>query len=108
MSRWPHLRSMLDSYFYLDPSSDEPHEETMERVKADCPRAEIDAILAEIADVLRLNDDDLEAAYKAGLQSYYWPGGDGLTVRQWFTMLQQFLSAPPDTSRDHRSGAFEQ
>jgi hypothetical protein len=105
--KWPDLRSMLDSYFYLDPSNDDSLQETMERVKADCPRAEVDAILADIADVLRLNDKDLEAAYLARLQSYYWPGGDGLTVRQWLTLLQQFLSAPPDASRDHRSGAFK-
>lgn len=104
--RWPHLRDMLDSYFFLDPSSGEPLEETMERVKADCPRIEVDAILADIADVLSLNDDDLEAAYDTSLRSYYWPGGDGLTVRQWLQLLQNFLMAPPDTSRDHRSGAF--
>jgi len=88
-------------------SSEEPLEEIMERVKADGPRAEVDAILADVADVLRLNDDDLEAAYQAHLRSYYSPSGDGLTVRQWLTLLQQLLRAPLDTSRDHRSGAFE-
>jgi hypothetical protein len=107
MSRWPHVRDMLDSYFYHDPSSVEPLEEAMERVKADCLRAEVDAILEDIADLLRHNDDDLEAAYKTDLRSYYWPGGDGLTIRQWLTLIEKFLKAPPDTSRDHRSGAFE-
>jgi CdiI immunity protein len=99
------LRDMLATYFH--PSNDESLEETMERVKADCPRAEVDAILADIADVLRLHDNDIQAAYDSGLlRSYYWPGGDGLTVRQWLELLQKFLMAPPDISRDHRSGAF--
>jgi hypothetical protein len=47
--KWPDLRSMLDSYFY--PSNDDSLQETMERVKADCLRAEVDAILADIVDV---------------------------------------------------------
>lgn len=67
--------------------------------QADCPRIEVDAVLS-------LNADDLEAAYETSLRSSYWPGGDGLTVRQWLQLLQNFLMASPDTSRDHRSGAF--
>jgi len=107
MSRWKNMRGLLASYFYLDPSSVEPLEETMERVKADCPRAEVDAILAELAELLRHNDADLEVIYETDLQSYYWPGGDGLTTRQWLALLERFLKTPPDTSRDHRSGIFE-
>ena len=79
----------------------------MERVKADCPRAEVDAILSDIADVLRLNDNVIEAAHESGLlRSYYWPGGERLTVCQWLELLQKFPMAPPDTSSDHRSGMY--
>ena len=103
---WPHLKQMLDSYFYLDPSSDESLEEMMERVKADCPADEVAAIRSDISRLLGLSDAALDAAYQAELQSYYAPEGDGLTPRQWFSRMNELLAAPPDTSRDHRSGAY--
>jgi hypothetical protein len=103
-ARWPHLKEMLDSYFYLDPYSEETLEDLLERVKADCPAAEIAAIRADILDLLGLDDQALAAA--AELRSYYWPGGDGLTTRAWLAKIDQLLAAPPDTSRDHRTGAF--
>jgi|GEM_PF-5500978 hypothetical protein len=104
--RWPSLKEMLDSYFYLDPSSEEPLEDLLERVKADCPATEIGAIRADIADLLARDDPALDAAWVAELRSYYWPGGEGLSTRAWFTQIDRLLGTPPDTSRDHRTGAF--
>ncbi len=104
--RWPYMKDLLDTYFYLDPSSDESLEDKMERVKADCPAAEVSAIRTDIANLLGLDDLTLHAVFETALNSYYWPGGDGLTTRAWLTKIDRFLAAPPDMSRDHRSGVF--
>lgn len=97
---------MLDAYFASDPSNDDPLPERMEAVKADNDTNYAAAVRADIAAALRLDDAALAAAYDAELRSYYWPGGDGLSVRAWLTQVSQLLAAPPDTSRDHRSGQF--
>jgi hypothetical protein len=104
--RWSRLKDMLDSYFYLDPSSEEPLADTIERVKADNPDAYLLGIRADIEDVLRVDDNDLGRLFEGELRSYYDPGGDGLTPRAWLALVADFLAAPRDTTRDHRSGMF--
>jgi hypothetical protein len=104
--RWGHLKNMVDTYFGSDPSNDQPLWERLETVKADNDTAYIATVLADIADVLRNANDDLDAIYEAELRSYYRPAGDGLTPRQWLTQIAEILAAPPDTNSDHRSGYF--
>ena len=106
--RWAHLRNMLDTYFGSDPSNDDPLQERMGAVKADNTADYVAAVRADIADALRLDDSALQSAYDTELRSYYWPGGDGLTPRAWLAQVTALLALPPDTSRDHRSGLFEQ
>ena len=104
-TRYPNLQEMLSCY-WLPGGIDEPLADIAERVKADSAPGEVDAIQREIAAFLRSSNDDLDAAFDAEFVSYYWPKGDGLTAREWLTRLQAYLAAPPDTSKDHRSGAY--
>ena len=97
---------MLGTYFGSDPSNDDPLADRIEAVKADADPAAIAALRDEIADVLRHHDDDLERLFEAEFRTYYWPGGDGLSGRDWLAEIGTLLAAPPDTSRDHRSGLF--
>ena len=104
--RWAYLKNMLDSYFASDISNEDPLWERMETVKADNDAAYVEAVRADIADVLRHRNDDLHDLYDRELRSYYWPGGDGLTPREWLTQVSDLLANAPDASRDHRSGLF--
>ncbi len=105
--RWGHLRDMMDAYFGADPSNDDPLQERMEAVKADNSAEYVAAVRVDIADALRLDDSALQDAYESELRSYYWPGGDGSTPRAWLAQVAALLAAPPDASRDHRSGLFD-
>ena len=104
--RWAHLKNMLDSYFASDISNGDPLWERMEAVKADNDADYVAAVRADIADMLRHHNDDLHELYDRELRSYYWPGGDGLTPREWLTQVTELLAEAPDASRDHRSGLF--
>ena len=104
--RWAHLKNMLDSYFSSDIANDDPLWERMETVKADNDAAYVTAVRADIADILRHHNDDLDNLYDTELRTYYWPGGDELTPRQWLSQLAEYLDRVPDTTRDFRSGLF--
>jgi hypothetical protein len=103
-----YLKDMVDTYFASDPSNDESLAERMETVKADNGAAYVAAVRADLAKLLSRTDADLEAVCATDLRSYYWPGGDGLTSRQWLSLMAELLATPPDTTRDHRSGSFSE
>lgn len=104
--RWATLKNMLDSYYGSDPLNDDPLTERMEAVKADNDAAYVAAVRADIADVLRHNNDDLESVYDAEFRNYYWPGGDGLTPREFLSDMADLLAMPADLARNHRTGLF--
>ncbi len=102
---YPVLQEALSCY-WLPGLADETLSDIAERIKADSAPEELAALRRDIAEFLRSHNDDLDEAFQQEFVSYYWPGGDGLTARDWLMQLAALLEQPPDTSRDHRSGAW--
>lgn len=103
--RYPHLQEMLSIYW--EPGVDNPSlSEIAERVKADGPPDEVEAIRRDLAAFLVTTDGALDEAFDREFVSYVWPAGAGISVRTWLQELDACLAAPLDTSKDHRSGAW--
>ncbi len=105
-TRYPHLQDMLSSYWLPGGGDDEPLAVIAERVKADSPVDEVAAIRRDIAAFSLTTNDTLDEAFDQEFVSYVWPAGGGVSARAWLQELDACLAAPPDTSRDHRSGAW--
>ncbi len=104
-TRFPALQETLSCY-WLPGGADESLAAIAERVKADARPGDVETIQREIARFLHSAYGDLDAAFDAEFVCYYWPRGDGLSARAWLIQLAGYLAAPPDTSKDHRSGAY--
>lgn len=104
-TRYPHLQDMLSSY-WLPGADDEPLADIAERVKADGPANEVEAIRRDIAAFSLTSNDTLDDAFDQEFVSYVWPAGSGVSAREWLQQLDACLATSTDISRDYRSGTW--